>query len=147
MGHARGDLADGWGKMIAEIRLMGEAVAGRVGPPVVERHEQPTTGHEPPINLRLVEVPRLDDAGIHHGMAQLAKAFTEPGIGHANELFKIAALVRMAHQRLHHRSVDLPQVCHSILLPRAREPMARAPGDAAPAARSWRHAAVRAIVS
>ena len=67
--HSRGNLQHhGW-EIISHLELLCHTASGRPFSGIVEGHSQSANRHIPPVNLRLMNMPRLDDARIHFRVA------------------------------------------------------------------------------
>src|SRR5262249_1757454 len=81
----------------------------------MERDTQASAPNVPPINLRLMDMPRLDHPRKHLRVAPLAKPFGEEGVVYTEELLEGATHIRVPCQRLDHHPFDRTQ-SHYILL-------------------------------
>jgi hypothetical protein len=63
-----------------------------------------------------MDVPCLDDAGKHLGMAPLAKSFGKEGVVNADDLLEVATVIRVTYQWLDHHSLDDTYSHHICLL-------------------------------
>src|SRR5258708_7439740 len=52
-------------QVIAEVEFLGDAMRGRIRSAVVETYQEAPGGNVPPVDLCLVDVPRLDHTGVH----------------------------------------------------------------------------------
>src|SRR5690348_3144363 len=88
MRNPRGNLKHGGRQIVAEGNLLGDAARRRPLAQIVEPNTEPPKGNIPPVNLRLVDMPCLDDAGIHLRVAELSESFLEEAIRHANQFLE-----------------------------------------------------------